>query len=80
MKHATLRATSLSTDALKLIRMQRKTNILELEMEKEWRNESKGNEAEFPPSDVNHCVVCTFLSVADLSACLISSLATNETG
>lgn len=53
--------------------------MLELEMEKEQRNESKGNEAEFPPSDVNPCVLCTFLSVAYLSACLISSLGSRLT-
>lgn len=53
--------------------------MLDVDMEKEWRKESKGNEAEFPPSDVYPCVLDTFLSVADLSACLISSMGSRLT-
>lgn len=48
-------------------------------MEKDRTNESKGNEAAFPPSGVYPYVLCTFLSVADLSACLISSLGSRLT-
>lgn len=54
-------------------------NMLDLDMEKEWRKESKGNEAEFPLSDVYPCVLGTFLSVTGLSACLSSSVGSRLT-
>lgn len=39
----------------------------------------EGNEAEFPPSEVNPCVFSTFLPVAYISACLISGQGSRRT-